>query len=323
MTPQPIHVMAGVVRDADGRVLLAQRPPGRPLAGLWEFPGGKRAPDESRLAALARELREELGIEIHDARPLIATTHPDPAMPVRLDVWEIERCTGTPEGLEGQSLAWVPPAELPDWPMPEADRPAAVALRLPTRYAITPEPEGDVGDFLERFERLLAGGPRLVQLRAKALDARAYAALAERCAVLAAAYGAELLLNGHVELAAALDVGVHLPAAELRACTEAGSARAAGASRRWLAASCHDACELALAARSGCDFATLAPVAPTASHPAAAAMGWLHFAALLADAALPVYALGGLTEADELRAREHGARGIAAIRAFWPADAQP
>jgi 8-oxo-dGTP diphosphatase len=87
---------------------------------------------------------------------------------------------------------------------------------------------------------------------------------------------------------------------------------------RWFGVSCHGADELAHAARIGADFVTLAPVAPTPTHPDARPLGWQRFAALAADASMPVYALGGLGDTDIATARNLGAQGVAAIRAFWP-----
>jgi 8-oxo-dGTP diphosphatase len=106
--------------------------------------------------------------------------------------------------------------------------------------------------------------------------------------------------------------GAHLPA-RVAARLEARPVPA----DRWLAVSCHDDAELAHAARIGADFVTLAPVAPTPTHPRATPLGWPQFRALVADAAVPVYALGGLGAPDIPAARAAGAQGIAAIRAFW------
>lgn len=347
MTTAPVHVLAGILRDRSGRVLLAQRPPGKRHAGLWEFPGGKREPGETPAFALARELLEELGIEVHGAEPLTAITHAYPEAVIRLDAWTVTRWTGEPQGLDGQSLAWVPIAELGAWPMPAADRPIVTALRLPSRYAITPEPGDDTAAFCRRFEHTLASGIRLIQLRSKILDDAALRPIAARCAAIADRHGADLLLNDRPAMAHALGVGLHLPARTLatwlsqpddhgerdawkpRARSHASPSEHTTSSRDsmpvtrreargWLAASCHDADELALAARLGCDFATLSPVQATASHPAVPSLGWDGFSRSSLNSALPLYALGGLTPDDEAQARACGARGIAAIRAFWP-----
>ncbi len=130
-----VHVVAGVIRDVRGRILLARRTEGRDLAGLWEFPGGKVEPDETPDAALSRELREELGIEAIAGKPVLCVPLDSPGKRLLLDVREVA-FTGTPRGLEGQALAWVPLHKLPDYPMPPADVPV-VALLLSQRGAAT------------------------------------------------------------------------------------------------------------------------------------------------------------------------------------------
>lgn len=118
-----IHVVAGVVIDAAGRVLLAQRPPGKLLAGGWEFPGGKLEPGEARAAGLARELAEEIGIVIRDPKPLMKLRHVYPYGEVLLDVWVVRHYDGEPTGLDGQALKWCGPEELEAAELLEADRP--------------------------------------------------------------------------------------------------------------------------------------------------------------------------------------------------------
>jgi 8-oxo-dGTP diphosphatase len=151
-----VHVVAGVMTDARDRVLLARRTEGRDLAGLWEFPGGKREPDESSEAALARELHEELGIAIDVGAPLIAVPQQYPHKRLRLDVRRIASWRGTPKGLDGQALAWVPPHKLPSYAMPPADRPVVAALLQPDRYLVTPAPADDDGAWLQALELALA-----------------------------------------------------------------------------------------------------------------------------------------------------------------------
>lgn len=128
-----IHVAAGVLIAPDGRVLLAQRPPGKAFAGRWEFPGGKVDPDESVRAALVRELHEELGIAVEEATPLIVVSHRYPGAPVRvlIDAWRVHRWCGEPVPLDGQQLRWCSIDALPDADILEADRPIVTALRLP------------------------------------------------------------------------------------------------------------------------------------------------------------------------------------------------
>lgn len=99
------------------------------MAGRWEFPGGKIAPGESDAAALARELNEELGVQLEAAQPLMALAHEYPDYQVELSMWLVETYAGQPRGLDGQRLKWVAPAALPAEDMLEADRPFIEALQ--------------------------------------------------------------------------------------------------------------------------------------------------------------------------------------------------
>ena len=124
-------VTAVALIDADGRVLLAQRPEGKSLAGLWEFPGGKVEPGETPEAALIRELREELGIETKESclAPLTFASHSYEAFHLLMPLFVCRRWQGIPTPREGQTLAWVAPNRLKDYPMPPADIPLIPILR--------------------------------------------------------------------------------------------------------------------------------------------------------------------------------------------------
>jgi 8-oxo-dGTP diphosphatase len=309
-----IEVVAGVLRDADGRVLLAQRPPRGPHAGLWEFPGGKREPGESAADALRRELHEELGIEADPGAPIWRVPWSYPHVAVALEAIEVPAWRGTPHGREGQVLAWVALDDLHQWPMPAADLPIAAALRLPLAYAITPDPGADAARLLADARALIARGARLLQLRAKRLDVAAIAPILDALAADAAAARAGVLVNGAAGLAlvdAHPWVGVHLTSADLARASARPLPRP-----RWVAASCHDAAEIARAAALDCDFVVIGPVHPTASHPGAPVLGWSGLAALCRDCPLPVFALGDVGPDDLDTARQHGAFGVAGIRAF-------
>ena len=127
-----MHVMAGVLLDTAGRVLLAQRPAGKHLAGFWEFPGGKLEPGETPLAALARELQEELGIDVLDAEPLIRVPWRYEERELLLDAWRISSWRGEPQSLEGQPLQWLAPAAVEPLTLAPADRVILTALRRET-----------------------------------------------------------------------------------------------------------------------------------------------------------------------------------------------
>ena len=123
--PRVILVAAVALVDADGRILITQRPAGKPMAGLWEFPGGKFEPDESPEDCLIRELHEELGITVKSEclAPLTFASFRYPDFHLLMPLWVCRRWTGTPVGREGQMLKWVRPMQLRDYPMPPADEP--------------------------------------------------------------------------------------------------------------------------------------------------------------------------------------------------------
>ena len=123
-----LDVVVGLIGDSSGRWLVNCRPLGTPLAGSWEFPGGKRRPDETPLAALERELDEELGIQVLDAVPVLALVHDYPDKRVRLDVWHVRRYRGQVTAREGQPLRWVTVAECRQLELLEADWPIVERL---------------------------------------------------------------------------------------------------------------------------------------------------------------------------------------------------
>jgi 8-oxo-dGTP diphosphatase len=124
-----IEVVAGGLFDASGRVLIAQRPAGKPLAGRWEFPGGKLLDGEQAYAGLVRELREELGVTVHAARRLLRYPYRYPERTVWLDMWLVTSWDGEPHPHDGQALAWVEPSRLQEHDILESDAPIIEALQ--------------------------------------------------------------------------------------------------------------------------------------------------------------------------------------------------
>ena len=124
-------VAAAALINGDGAVLLAQRPQGKSLAGLWEFPGGKIESGENPEAALCRELAEELDLDVDakDLKPLTFASHAYPEFHLLMPLWTAQRWLGEPKGQEGQNLVWVQPRDLESYPMPEADIPLVSILR--------------------------------------------------------------------------------------------------------------------------------------------------------------------------------------------------
>lgn len=314
-TSDPVLVVAGILRDPAGRILVSRRRPGTHLEHLWEFPGGKLEPGEEPAAALSRELNEELGIQVLASAPLLSVTHHYPDKSIRLWLYEITAHSGTPQGLEGQPLMWVDSTALAGLDMPAADRPVGKILDMPAAYAISPDPGAypDAESFLGAWNKVLVGGFRLLRLRADIGNLPP--GLLADCLAGAREHGARVVVSDDPRAAVAAGAdGVHLSAA---------AAAAAGALDRrpvadgmLLGVSCHDRSELQQAGRLEADFVTVSPVAATASHPGASVLGWDGLADLVAAAPAPVYALGGVTPADLQRARAVGAWGVAGISAF-------
>lgn len=306
-----VEVAAAVITRPDGCFLLGQRPAGKVYAGYWEFPGGKIEAGEAPLPALARELHEELGIDVETAYPWLTRDYDYAHAAVRLRFFRVVKWSGTLHGRESQRFVWQSPDAISVDPLLPANAPILRALRLPPVYAISHAAELGRAEFLPRLEQALARGLRLVQVREKELGEKDLRDFAARVIECARGHGARVLVNSSPQLARELGAdGVHLTAAALMEIRQRPDLALVGAS-------CHDAGELARARAVGADFVVLGPVAPTPTHPGAAGLGWARFGALLEDCALPVYALGGLKPTDLETAWRHGAHGISMMRGAW------
>jgi 8-oxo-dGTP diphosphatase len=186
------------------------------------------------------------------------------------------------------------------------------AARLPRFYPITPNP-ADQTEFLTRIEQVFDNGLPLLQLRAKTLQNKQLVSLARQVVAVADRYNSQIVINADpalVELSGAH--GVHLDSRRLMQLKQRPLPP-----EYWVAASCHNAAELKQAQNIGVDFAVLAPVLATSSHPEATPLGWEKFAEICDNTALPIFALGGLTQADLPRAINCYAQGVAGIGTFF------
>jgi 8-oxo-dGTP diphosphatase len=275
-------------------------------AGYWEFPGGKVEKGESCSVALARELYEEIGIEVERAYPWITRVFTYPHATVRLNFLRVVQWRGEPHPKEQQAIAWQEPGVPMAAPMLPANTPVLASLQLPDEYAITDAARLGIPAMLAALEKRLEAGLALLQVREPRLTAADRKLFTEQAIGLAHRYGCRVLVK---EGERAAD-GLHLTAQQLGTITARPAAKL-------VAASCHSRLELERAMALELDFALLGPVSNTASHPGAPGMGWERFAELVRGTSIPVYAIGGLTGAHRERAWEAGAHGVAMIRGSW------
>ncbi len=321
-----MHVAVGVIVNANGKILLTQRAEHSHQGGLWEFPGGKVEKGEKVQAALARELQEELAIDIQYSEPLIKIKHDYTDKSVLLDVWLVRSFLGTAIGNEGQPLKWVGLeslsfSESTEYPLPEANKSIVSALQFPSRQLIT----GDfisVNDFKKRLQRALMSGIRFIHLRID-LNEKSEAVANEIIKLsleLCESYDVCLVLNSRLldilgpDLANIFEshnCGIHLTSEHLNMLSSLPPIKGI------VGASCHNEKELTKAKVLGVDYVNISPVKTSQSHPDVVGLGWESFSDLADQVNVPVYALGGLAGEDLLTVRENGGQGVAGISSFW------
>lgn len=314
-----VHVVAAVIRGRDQRVLIAKRPDHVHMGGLWEFPGGKVEQGEAPLEALKRELKEEVGLAVVSAQPLIQITHDYPDKQVYLDVWEVSEFTGVARGVEGQQIEWVHAADLAAYEFPAANQPIVTSTLLPSTCLITGHANAaDV--YLSAIEAALDRGHRLFILRPSCPDIDLVTVIS---ALKNMAHFDAAQWQWHIDWGTAApakfitlvsehkNFGVHFSARKLEHNLEPFE-------DSLLSASCHDQSELAVAQQQGMDFVLLSPVSATKHYSNAELLGWVGFSALVKRINIPVFALGGVTLDDVHNARLAGGQGVACVRAWWP-----
>ena len=303
------EVAAAVIERPDGTFLLAQRPAGKPYPGYWEFPGGKIEAGEDPRAALTRELREELGIEVREATPWITRVYAYTHATVRLHFLRVTAWDGEPQPLEDQDIKWQR-VEAPDVaPMLPANAPVLAALALPAVMVISNAAAEGIDEWIGRLSKRAFSEKMLIQVREKGMERQKLQHLLSRALVRAAPFSSRVVVNSDCGTLPQCD-GVHLTSKALMG----ASTRPAGS---LVGASCHDERELEQAGKLGLDYAVVGPVKATASHPGAVPMGWDRFEPLARDRTMPIYAIGGLTRADLPEARRRGAHGVALLSAAF------
>ena len=306
-----IDVVCAVIQKPDGEFLLAQRPAGKVYQGYWEFPGGKVEPGEGVAAATARELHEELGINVAESFPWLTRKFSYPHAHVRLHFRRLTRWQNVPRSRENQAFEWQRVENITVTPLLPANGPILEALALPTIYGITRAKELGEVEMLRRLEAALSNGLRLIQVREKDWAPEKIHAFANQAISLAGQFGAKILINSDLGLARELKAdGIHLTARQLLSASEKPDVELCGAS-------CHNVEELEKAEQLGLNFVVLGSVLATASHPGGPTLGWDRFAELAQNYSLPIFALGGLTEQHRETALRCGAHGVAMVRNAW------
>jgi len=305
-----VDVAAAIIERSDGTFLLCERPPGKVYQGYWEFPGGKVEPEEPISEALARELHEELGIEVEVAYPWITSFYVYEHAAVRLHFYRVIRWRGNPSSREGQAFCWQSKQKLTVGPMLPANSAVLKALHLPLRLGITCAWQVGVEHALKSMQSALAHGLRLVQIREGKLDPDLRNKFSVQVTEAVRKVNGIVLINNDVKLAMSLGAGLHLPSRELMGTKVRPDVE-------WCSASCHNSAELDKASDLGLDFVLLGPVEQTSTHADVAGMGWKKFENLVQNYSLPVFALGGMRTENLDAARLRGAHGIAMLRGAW------
>lgn len=312
-----VQVAVAIIQKPNGQFLMASRPAGKGWAGWWEFPGGKIEANETPAQGLSRELQEELGITPTKTQAWLTrhfdypATYDSVAKTVELHFYFVTEWQGDLTPLESQQLSWQTPETITVSPVLPANAPIMHALALPTIYAISNLQEMGEQAFLIALEKQLKQGLKLIQVREKQLSITDLTHFLSQIFTMAKKYGAKVLLNGDIHLAHKLGAdGVHLSSLALMNLQQKPN-------HLMVAASCHNAQELAQAEKLGLDFVVLSPVKSTKSHENAPALGWQQFQQMITQTTIPVYALGGMTHSDLPQALTNGARGIAMQRAIW------
>lgn len=314
------HVAVAILQRKNSRgqteFLLASRPENKDWAGWWEFPGGKIDTGETIEHALARELKEELGIQPTVTQQWMTRRFDYPATQdalakkVKLHFYFVDAWEGELTPREQQKLSWQNADNITVSPVLPANAPIMKALALPSVYVISNLAEMGEQAFFANLKSQLSRGLKLIQVREKQLAKGEFIAFATQVIALAKPYGAKVLISEDVALARELGAhGVHLPSRSLLIL----KSKPVGL---MVAASTHNLKELKHAQALDLDFVVLSPVKSTLSHPEAEPIGWRKFAELVKHVTLPVYALGGMALNDLPLALAFGARGIAFQRSM-------
>ena len=285
------------------------------MGGYWEFPGGKVKNNEPVLAALKRELYEELNLKVESAHPFMQIEHDYPDKKIKLDVWVVDKWQGRVYGKEGQELEWTWINRLRGKAFPAANSAIIKAVALSPLYLITPDLESHDKTFINKAEALIESGIKLFQFRSKKTPFSGHEKIVKQLIDICNKNGCLFIYNGKPEQASKLGAhGVHLNSKELLL-----SDRKPLNEQYWVAASCHNMEEINHAVTIGVDFCVLSPIHETTSHSNGQPLGWKKFGEIARGSNIPIYALGGVQPSELNMAIKNGAWGIAMVSGIWNA----
>jgi len=307
-----VKIAVAIIVNDKNEVLVSLRAKDVHQGGLWEFPGGKLEKGESALNALSREINEELNIEITSASAFKKIQYQYHDKTVQLNIFRIVSFSSEPIGAEGQQIKWQNIYDLVTSDFPLANRSIIHALQLSDKYMITGGFENHQ-DFENKLQTSLEKGIKLVQLRCKNISSDEYKQLVKISWRLCKKFSAILLLNTNESIFFDCESnGLHLSSQMLNSIQSRPIEN-----KYFLSVSCHTKVEIEKAKKLNADIILLSPVKETRSHPGVKGIGWKIFSNMAEDLNAPVYALGGMSEADLCEAKKSGAQGVAAISSFW------
>ena len=301
-----IQAVVGILKNTKGEVLIAERRQDQFMPGYWELPGGKIETGESNETSLARELKEELGVEIFNPTLMHTMCHQYPEKTVYLWIYSIDSFAGEVRGAEGQNVAWHPSAKLHEFNLLPTMKAIIHKLTLPDCYWITPNAPQE--KLIEALYSHLKTDTKLIQLRSKTpLEPDFITQFYQICQ----ASNAQLILNTPNKTYQEPCDGWHLTTKELLSLSE----RPCG-SDKLLGASTHNAIEAKHAEKINADYISIAPVEATKSHADSTPLGWAKATELTNNSNLPAYLLGGMSRKELSRAHGILAQGVAGISAI-------
>jgi len=306
------HVAVGIIVNSNNDILISKRSSDVHQANRWEFPGGKIELNEEPSHALTRELKEELGIDVHRYQFLKKIKYDYGDKLVCLHTFLVDGFSGKPTGLEGQPVQWVTKKKLIEFKFPDANLPILNILRLDDVIQITGA-FNSRDELMDKSKQCIARGIKIIHFRAHDLDDDSYNNHAIDLLDVCRKRGVLLILNRTVSALDCVDAdGIQLSRHEMRKYSERPCAQ-----DKLLSVSCHNEEELNYAEMLDADYCFLSPVKQALSHDAGEALGFDIFQSLLIDRCVPVYALGGMSLSDLETVKLKKGRGIAVISENW------